>query len=309
MSATDGAEVPELDRAPRVVQIHPRVSPNTAAYCPLQIGVGDTARTVIRNALVTLGLDVSRKYSLLEVRESGQEERPLEPDDHLLERVLLWPPETQRWHPETQGYYFVLQQTDGSGAPTDGGSIDDFDDLCSLQAVSEESILEALSQRFHRLKIYTYARNVLIAINPNKFLPVYYNPKYIKMYEKQPLGKLSPHIFAVADAAFRAMLDNQVNQCIVMHGDSGSGKTESSSYLIHYLTALSEKSCSVGLKRTILGAVPVLQVRFPVVRQRFSAFSSFFFLKTLSNRHRSFIFKATGLGVTVFLTGKSLQSC
>lgn len=252
MSTTDGVGVPK-----RVVQIHPRVSQNTAAYCPLQISGGDTARAVIRNALVTLGLDVSRTYSLLEVRESGQEERPLEPDDCLLERVLLWPPETQRWHPETRGYYFVLQQTD-SGACRDGD--DSYDDLCSLQAVSEASILEALCQRFHRLKIYTYAGNVLIAINPNKFLPVYYNPKYIKMYEKQPLGKLSPHIFAVADAAFRAMLDNQANQCIVMHGDSGSGKTESSSYLIHGLTALSEKTCSVGLKRTILGAVPVLQV-------------------------------------------------
>lgn len=259
MSAADGAEVPKQERNLRVVQIHPRVSPNTAAYCPLQIGSGDTARTVIRNALVTLGLDASRKYKLLEVTESGQEARLLKPDDCLLERVLLWPPKTRRWHPETQGYYFILQQTD-SGAPKDGGSIDDYDDLCSLQAVSQESILEALCQRFHRLKIYTYARNILIAINPNKFLPVYYNPKYIKMYEKQPLGRLSPHIFAVADAAFRAMLDNQVNQCIVMHGDSGSGKTESSSYLIHYLTALSEKTCSVGLKRTILGAAPVLQV-------------------------------------------------
>ncbi|TWW73671.1 Unconventional myosin-IXb [Takifugu flavidus] len=258
MSTTDGVGVPKLDRNPRVVQIHPRVSQNTAAYCPLQISSGDTARTVIRNALVTLGLDDSRTYSLLEVRDSGQEERPLEPSDCLLERVRLWPPETQRWHPETQGYYFVLQQTD-SGAPEDGDRIDDYDDLCSLQAVSEASILEALCQRFYRLKIYTYAGNILIAINPNKFLPVYYNPKYIKMYEKQPLGKLSPHIFAVADAAFRAMLDNQVNQCIVMHGDSGSGKTESSSYLIHCLTALSEKTCSVGLKRTILGAVPVLQ--------------------------------------------------
>lgn len=259
MSTTDGVGVPKLDRNPRVVQIHPRVSQNTAAYCPLQISSGDTARTVIRNALVTLGLDDSRTYNLLEVRESGQKERLLEPGDRLLERVLLWPPETQRWHPETQGYYFVLQQND-SGSPEDGGGIDDYDDLCSLRDVSEASILEAVRQRFHRLKIYTYIRNILIAINPNKFLPVYYNPKYIKMYEKQPLGKLSPHIFAVADAAFRAMLDNQVNQCIVMHGNSGSGKTESSSYLIHCLTALSEKTCSVGLKRTILGAVPVLQV-------------------------------------------------
>lgn len=276
MSAADGAEVPELDRDLRVVQIHPRVSPSTAAYCPLQIDGRDTARTVVRNALVTLGLDVSGTYELLEVTESQRGERPLEPDERLLERVRLWPRETRMWHPETQGYYFILQRTGGSGDP---GDVEDYDDLCSLRDVSQESVLEALRQRFRSLKIYTYAGNILLAINPNKFLPVYYNPKYLQKYEKQPLGRLSPHIFAVADAAFRAMLDSQANQCIVMHGDSGSGKTESSSYLLHYLAALSGKSCSVDLKRTILGAVPVLRVGccgvhlvFPVLPYLFTFF-------------------------------------
>uniref|UniRef100_A0A3Q3XQ82 Myosin motor domain-containing protein n=1 Tax=Mola mola TaxID=94237 RepID=A0A3Q3XQ82_MOLML len=136
---------------------------------------------------------------------------------------------------------------------------ENYDDLCNLQTMTEESILETLHLRFYKLKIYTYASNILIAINPNKFLPVYYNPKYIKMYENQPLGKLSPHIFAVADVTFRAMLNRQANQCIVITGESGSGKTESSSYLIHCLTALSQKTYFTGLKRTILGAVPVLE--------------------------------------------------
>uniref|UniRef100_A0A3B5A7Q7 Unconventional myosin-IXb-like n=1 Tax=Stegastes partitus TaxID=144197 RepID=A0A3B5A7Q7_9TELE len=115
---------------------------------------------------------------------------------------------------------------------------EDYDDLCNLPTVTEESVVAVLRQRFYKYKIYTYASNILIAINPNKFLPVYYNPKYIKMYENQPLGKLSPHIFAIADVAFRAMLNRQVNQCIVISGESGSGKTESSSYLIHCLTGL-----------------------------------------------------------------------
>lgn len=259
MSTTDGTGVLELDQESRFVQIYSRVSQDTAAYCPLQVSIGDTARNVIHNAVVTLGLDVSQKYILIEVREIGQEERLLKPGDSLLERVLLWPPESQKWHPDTEGYYFILQQQASIGDIQEC-STDDYDDLCNLPTVTEETILKALRQRFHKLKIYTYASNLLIAVNPNKFLPVYYNPKYIKMYEKQPLGKLSPHIFAIADVAFHAMLDNQVNQCIVLHGESCSGKTESSSYLIHCLTALSEKTCSVGLKRTILGAVPVLEV-------------------------------------------------
>nr|XP_046264659.1 unconventional myosin-IXb isoform X2 [Scatophagus argus] len=257
MSTTDGPGTPELEEVSRVVQIYPRLSQDTPAYCPLQVTGGDTARTVIHSAVVTLGLDASQTYSLLEVREHGGEERSLEARDCILERVLVWPPETWKWHPQTHGYYFILQ-TDNGGNQTET-STEDYDDLCNLQAVSEDSILTALRQRFYRLKIYTYASNILIAINPNKYLPVYYNPKYVKMYENQPLGKLSPHIFAMADVAFRAMLTRQVNQCIVISGESGSGKTESSSYLIHCLTALSQKTYSGGLKRIILGAGPVLE--------------------------------------------------
>ncbi|XP_078120329.1 unconventional myosin-IXb isoform X2 [Sander vitreus] len=260
MNTTDGAGPPEQVGEVRVVQIYPRLPQDTAAYCPLQVSGGDTAEAVIHNAVATLGLDASQTYSLLEVRKSSGEERLLEAGDCPLERVLLWPPGAQRWHPQSQGHYFILQhQQANNGGNQAESSREDYDDLCNLQTVTEKSILEALRQRFYKLKIYTYASNILIAINPNKFLPLYYNPKYVKLYENQPLGKLSPHIFAIADVAFRAMLNRQVNQCIVLSGESGSGKTESRSYLIHCLTALSQKTYSSGLERTILGAGPVLE--------------------------------------------------
>ncbi|XP_022613761.1 unconventional myosin-IXb-like isoform X3 [Seriola dumerili] len=259
MSTTDGAGAPDQDGETRVVQIYPRVSQNTAAYCPLQVSFGDTVKSVIHNAVVTLGLDSSKTYCLLEVRQVSGEERLLEAGDCPLERVLLWPPQAQRWHPQSQGYHFILQQQQANNGDNQEENREDYDDLCNLQSVTEQSILEVLRQRFYKLKIYTYASNILIAINPNKFLPVYYNPKYVKMYENQPLGKLSPHIFAIADVAFHTMLTRQVNQCIVISGESGSGKTESSSYLIHCLTALSQKTYSTGLERTILGAGPVLE--------------------------------------------------
>ncbi|XP_062259961.1 unconventional myosin-IXb isoform X1 [Platichthys flesus] len=259
MSTTDGAGAPEQDGRARVVQIYPRTSQETAVYCPLQVSRGDNARSVIHNAIVTLGLDSSQRYALLEVRERDGEEMPLKDGDVPLKRVLLWPTQAQRWHPQSQGHYFILQQQPAAIGGDQVSSTEDYDDLCNLPAVTEQSILEALRQRFYKFKIYTYARNILIAINPNKLLPVYYNPKYIKMYEKQPLGKLSPHIFAVADVAFRTMLSRQVNQCIVISGVIGSGKTESSSYLIHCLTALGQKTYSTGLERTILGAGPLLE--------------------------------------------------
>ncbi|XP_033960405.1 unconventional myosin-IXb isoform X1 [Pseudochaenichthys georgianus] len=256
MSYTDGSGRPEHNGEARVVQIYPRLPRDTSTYCPLQVSRGDTARAVIHNAVITLGLDASLRYSLLEVRKSGGEERLLKAVDHPLVRVLLWPRNAQRWHPQKEGYYFILQKDNSAGNQLESDR-DGYNDLCNLQTVTEESILKALHHRFYRLNIYTYASNILIAINPNKFLPLYYNPKFVKKYENQPLGKLSPHIFAIADVAFRAMLTRQKNQCIVLSGESGSGKTESSSYLIHCLTALSQNSS--GLERTVLGAGPVLE--------------------------------------------------
>lgn len=262
MSTTDGAGAPEQDEEACVVQIYPRPSSDASTYCPLQVGSGDTARAIIHNAVGSLGLDAGQKYTLLEVTQSDGEETPLEAGECPLERIRLWPPEKQKWHPRSEGYYFILQQQKANLAVNQAESSgEDYDDLCNLQTVTEENILEVLQQRFYKFKIYTYAGNVLIALNPNKFLPVYYNPKYIKMYENQPLGKLSPHIFAIADVAFRAMQNRLVNQCIVISGESGSGKTESSRYLVHCLTALSQKTYSCGLQRTILGAGPVLEVR------------------------------------------------
>ncbi|XP_037837606.1 unconventional myosin-VI-like [Kryptolebias marmoratus] len=257
MNTTCEAGIPK-DEETRVVQVYPRLSQEPDTHCPLQVSIRDTASSVIHNTVVTLGLDSSLRYRLLEVREVGGQETALGEEECPLLRVLLWPPEAQRWHPCSHGYYFALQQQCNNGAKAETNK-EDSDDLCNFSTVTEERVLEALRQRFYDHKIYTYISNILIAMNPNKVIPVYYNPKYIKMYEKQPLGKLSPHIFAVADVAFRAMLDKQANQCIIISGESGSGKTESSSYLIHCLTAISKRSCTSRSERTILGAGPVLE--------------------------------------------------
>ncbi|KAK1345440.1 hypothetical protein QTO34_007897 [Cnephaeus nilssonii] len=134
----------------------------------------------------------------------------------------------------------------------------DFDDLCSLPDLNEKTLLENLRNRFKHEKIYTYVGSILIVINPFKFLPIY-NPKYVKMYDNHQLGKLEPHIYAVADVAYHTMLQRKKNQCIVISGESGSGKTQSTNFLIHHLTALSQKGFASGVEQIILGAGPVLE--------------------------------------------------
>ncbi|NXN26239.1 MYO9B protein, partial [Nycticryphes semicollaris] len=261
------------------LHIYPQLSTESAPCCKVTATKDSTSSDVIKDVINILNLDVSKHYVLVEVKESGGEEWVLDTNDSPVHRVLLWPRRAQDEHPQKDGYYFLLQErnTDGTikyvqmqllSKETDARRLvergflpwhqEDFDDLCNLPNLTETTLLENLKCRFLKHKIYTYAGSILIAINPFKFLPIY-NPKYVKMYENHQLGKLEPHIFAIADVAYHTMLKKHVNQCIVISGESGSGKTQSTNFLIHCLTALSQKGYASGVERTILGAGPVLE--------------------------------------------------
>ncbi|NWS61978.1 MYO9B protein, partial [Chunga burmeisteri] len=261
------------------LHIYPQLSTESAPCCKVTATKDSTSSDVIKDVVNILNLDVSKHYVLVEVKESGGEEWVLDINDSPVHRVLLWPRRAQDEHPQKDGYYFLLQErnTDGTikyvqmqllSKETDARRLvergflpwhqEDFDDLCNLPNLTETTLLENLKCRFIKHKIYTYAGSILIAINPFKFLPIY-NPKYVKMYENHQLGKLEPHIFAIADVAYHTMLKKHVNQCIVISGESGSGKTQSTNFLIHCLTALSQKGYASGVERTILGAGPVLE--------------------------------------------------
>ncbi|XP_061682325.1 si:zfos-588f8.1 isoform X2 [Syngnathoides biaculeatus] len=262
-----------------LLPIYPRLAAESSTCCNLSVQKDATAASVISDAAVALGLDPGRLYVLAEVKECGGEEWVLEAGDLPVQRFLLWPRKAQEQHPRSLGFYFLLQERNNDGSihyvhlpPLSKeqeaqrlaarGFLpppqDDFADLCNLPKLNEDSILNNLRTRFYKKKIYTYAGSILIAINPFKFLPIY-NPKYVKLYENHQLGKLEPHIFAIADVAYYAMLRKKVNQCIVISGESGSGKTQSTNFLIHCLTALSQKGYASGVERTILGAGPVLE--------------------------------------------------
>ncbi|XP_058606741.1 unconventional myosin-IXb isoform X2 [Onychostoma macrolepis] len=279
MNVTNGKTTSCQDETVCTLQVYPRLSVKPGQSCNLRVPKEATAATVIKTALATLGLDTSKTYVLVEVQEYGGEEWVLQASDQPVQRVLLWPRKAQDKHPQSDGYFFALQEGSYDGSiqydvmtsvrqeKVAQGLVNrgfvtqqpqEYDDLCNLPGLTEESILGTLRHRFHKQKIYTFASNILIAVNPFKFLPIY-NPRYVKMYENHTLGKLEPHVFAIADAAFHAMLNKRVNQCIVISGESGSGKTQSTNFLIHCLTALSQKGYTSGVERTILGAGPVLE--------------------------------------------------
>ncbi|XP_067824743.1 unconventional myosin-IXb-like [Heptranchias perlo] len=261
------------------LQICPSLYTENSVCCHLPVTKGVTAGEVVQEVTSKLKLDTSKCYVLAEVKESGGEEWILDANDLPVQRVLLWPRRAQESHSQSEGYYFLLQERNSDGTiryinlqlmakerekrrMVERGFLPPqqhlYDDLCNLPRLTEETILQTFKTRFLNKKIYTYAGSILIAINPFRFLPIY-NPKYVKMYESHQLGKLEPHIFAIADVAYHTMLRKQVNQCIVISGESGSGKTQSTNFLIHCLTALSQKGYASGVERTILGAGPVLE--------------------------------------------------
>ncbi|CAI5970347.1 unnamed protein product, partial [Closterium sp. NIES-64] len=77
------------------------------------------------------------------------------------------------------------------------------DDMVKLAYLHEPGVLHNLMQRYHRNLIYTYTGSILIAANPFMRLPGIYDRDMRDAYRGQPLGELSPHVFAIADNAYR----------------------------------------------------------------------------------------------------------
>uniref|UniRef100_A0AC34G8L4 Myosin motor domain-containing protein n=1 Tax=Panagrolaimus sp. ES5 TaxID=591445 RepID=A0AC34G8L4_9BILA len=136
----------------------------------------------------------------------------------------------------------------------------EYADLCMLPELTEQTLLDNLRDRFNSGHIYTYIGPILVAVNPFNFFPIY-NPKYARLYsQSRRLGALPPHIFAIADITYHNMLRIKESQCVVISGESGSGKTESTNFLLHHLTTLSQKgSDGSSVEQTLLSAGPVLE--------------------------------------------------
>ena len=122
-------------------------------------------------------------------------------------------------------------------------------DLITLPHLHEPAILHSLSDRFFRGKIYTWTGPVLIAVNPFQRLPLYDTPileEYRRdgLLKAQGLGnvgdkELEPHVFAIADRSYRQMMGEQrKSQAILISGESGAGKTETTKIVMLYLTTL-----------------------------------------------------------------------
>ncbi|XP_027365893.1 myosin-9-like isoform X2 [Abrus precatorius] len=135
------------------------------------------------------------------------------------------------------------------------------DDMTKLSYLHEPGVLQNLKIRYELNEIYTYTGNILIAINPFQRLPHIYGAHMMQQYKGAPFGELSPHVFAVADVAYRAMINEGKSNSILVSGESGAGKTETTKMLMQYLAFLGGRAGTEGrtVEQQVLESNPVLE--------------------------------------------------
>ncbi|NWW85362.1 MYO15 protein, partial [Rhynochetos jubatus] len=121
----------------------------------------------------------------------------------------------------------------------------------------ESSVLLCLKKRFHRNLIYTYIGQILVSVNPFKDLSIYSEDVAIQ-YHQGTLSKNAPHIFAIAEMAYTLSQTSEQEQCVIISGHSGSGKTEAAKTIVQYLTTLYQRSASHRVRQPC-NVLPILE--------------------------------------------------
>ncbi|XP_066306833.1 myosin-17-like isoform X3 [Miscanthus floridulus] len=141
-------------------------------------------------------------------------------------------------------------------APPDG-----VDDMTRLSYLHEPGVLDNLAVRYAKNIIYTYTGNILIAINPFQRLPNLVDARTMEKYKGANLGDLDPHVFAIADVSYRQMINEGKSNSILVSGESGAGKTETTKLLMRYLAFLGGRSGTGErtVEQQVLESNPVLE--------------------------------------------------
>ncbi|XP_078611849.1 unconventional myosin-XV-like isoform X5 [Branchiostoma floridae x Branchiostoma japonicum] len=153
---------------------------------------------------------------------------------------------------------FVVETDSPSIRPRNQGE-DGIPNMINLRELHEGSVILNLKRRFEEHQIYTYIGSILVALNPYKPFDIY-GVDVVKQYQKALIGdNLPPHLFAVANTAFLKMARTSKNQTVVISGESGAGKTESTKLIVQFLAASCNSTNTSLITEQILEATPLLE--------------------------------------------------
>ncbi|KAI8990068.1 P-loop containing nucleoside triphosphate hydrolase protein [Pilobolus umbonatus] len=146
--------------------------------------------------------------------------------------------------------YKELESTRGSLLPPlrNPPTLENTEDLANLSYLNEPSVLHTILTRYSQRNVYTYSGIVLIAANPFAHVPLY-EPDIIQQYSGKRRGELEPHLFAIAEDAYRCMVREKSNQTVVVSDGSythyfihsGAGKTVSATHIMRYFATADDK--------------------------------------------------------------------
>uniref|UniRef100_A0AAR2J1C8 Methyl-CpG binding domain protein 3b n=1 Tax=Pygocentrus nattereri TaxID=42514 RepID=A0AAR2J1C8_PYGNA len=133
-------------------------------------------------------------------------------------------------------------------------------DLTALSFLHEPAVLHNLRVRFlHYNSIYTYCGIILVALNPYEELPIY-GEEVIDAYSGQDMAEMDPHIFSLAEDAYRTMIrSGEKNQSIIISGESGSGKTVSAKFTMRYFAVVGGAAQQTSVEEKVLASNPIME--------------------------------------------------
>ncbi|XP_041117513.1 unconventional myosin-X-like [Polyodon spathula] len=145
-------------------------------------------------------------------------------------------------------------------------SVEGVEDMSTLTELHEAAIMHNLHLRYQQDKIYTNIGSILTAVNPYKQICRLYDSSAVELYSQHHMGELPPHIFAVANECYSCLWKRHDSQCVLISGESGAGKTESTKLLLKFLSVMSQNSTgipasekSTHVEQAIVESSPIME--------------------------------------------------
>ncbi|KAK0637586.1 Myosin-10 [Lasiodiplodia hormozganensis] len=251
--------------SPTLTKSHARAQ-STNALIPARDGSIRARSNSHRNSMLAGGTFAPKFIKSEEMQNAPQLVRGIDGENDFAGKRYVWLRHPEKafvrgWVvEELEGNNLLVQCDDGEQQTVDADTVDKvnpakFDkagDMAELTHLNEPSVVHNLHMRYQADLIYTYSGLFLVTVNPYCPLPIY-TRDYINMYKGRSREDTKPHIYAIADEAFRNLVDEGENQSILVTGESGAGKTENTKKVIQYLAAVATSDGNTPGRRRVSG--------------------------------------------------------